>query len=71
MHVPFFQEAWNGFHIDKGYVSKFMKSILVGRVKGYHGEDCIGTQNTVSGNKLLVVPCWELPAQYSHTDLGG
>jgi len=27
------QEAWYAFHPDKVYVSKFMKSLIVGRVE--------------------------------------
>ena len=27
------QEAWNAFHIDKSLVSKYMKPLIIGRVK--------------------------------------
>ena len=40
------QEAWYAFHTDKPYVSKFMKALLVGRVK--ENDELGNSSGTVS-----------------------
>jgi hypothetical protein len=50
-----FQDAWYAFHINKPYVTKFMKPLLIGRLQNCDTDTPVTTKEKVSVLSKIVM----------------